>query len=195
MNRSESKYFNTAVKMDLALMEILSKKEFEYITVSEICKKAGVNRSTFYLHYENTNDLLNETARYLINDFISYFNFDKGFIKKGFSETEEGELNFISEKYLEPYLSYIKDNQKVFSTALMRTSSLGFESTYQKMFDHIFSPIMEKFGYPESEKKYIIKFYLNGITAVINEWLLENCEKTTEEVITIIKHCIFGLER
>ncbi len=195
MNRSESKYFNTAVKMDLALMEILSKKEFEYITVSEICKKAGVNRSTFYLHYENTSELLNETARYLINDFISYFNFDKNFMEKGFFETEEKELIFISEKYLEPYLSYIKDNRKVFSTALIRKSSLGFESTYQKMFDYIFSPIMEKFGYPESEKKYIIKFYLNGITAVINEWLLENCEKTTEEIIAIIKHCIFGLEK
>ena len=34
-----------------------------YITVKEICEKAGVNRSTFYLHYENTTDLLQETTR------------------------------------------------------------------------------------------------------------------------------------
>jgi hypothetical protein len=52
MNKSESKYFNTATKMDLALISLLKKKPFEYITVTEICKAAGVNRSTFYLHYE-----------------------------------------------------------------------------------------------------------------------------------------------
>ena len=36
MNKSESKYFNTATKMDLALISLLKKKPFEYITVSEI---------------------------------------------------------------------------------------------------------------------------------------------------------------
>ena len=65
MNKSESKYYNTAVKMDLALISLLKEKPFDYITVSEICSKAGVNRSTFYLHYENTRDLLKETIAYL----------------------------------------------------------------------------------------------------------------------------------
>ena len=62
MNRSESKYFNTALRMDEALAALLEKKDFEYITVKEICDAAGVNRSTFYLHYENTRDLLDETV-------------------------------------------------------------------------------------------------------------------------------------
>ena len=38
MNKSESKYFNTATKMDLALISLLKKKPFEYITVSDINK-------------------------------------------------------------------------------------------------------------------------------------------------------------
>lgn len=42
MNKSESKYFNTAVKMDKAFLELLEKKDFEFITVKEICVKAGV---------------------------------------------------------------------------------------------------------------------------------------------------------
>ena len=60
MNKSESKYYNTAVLMDEALLLLLESKDFDFITIKEICKKAGVNRSTFYLHYQNTNDLLNE---------------------------------------------------------------------------------------------------------------------------------------
>ena len=84
--------------MNTALMEILKTKSFEYITVSEICKKAGVNRSTFYLHYENTRDLLEETIQNMMNDFISYF------VPDGKIETLDFENfspdKFISKEYL-----------------------------------------------------------------------------------------------
>ena len=110
MNKSESKYFNTAKKMDKTLISLLEEKSFEYITVSEICKRAEVNRSTFYLHYENTVDLLDETAKYLLNDFMSYFSVDAKSVIEKFSESSLDELNFISDEYLHPYLSYIKDN-------------------------------------------------------------------------------------
>lgn len=52
MTNRESKYFNTARKMDTALITLLKKKPLEYITVRELCETAGVHRSTFYLHYE-----------------------------------------------------------------------------------------------------------------------------------------------
>ena len=51
MNKNESKYFNTAILFDEALIYLLENKDIEYITIKEICNKAGVNRSTFYLHY------------------------------------------------------------------------------------------------------------------------------------------------
>ena len=77
MNKNESKYFNTAIKFDEALISLLEKKDFAYITIKEICDKAGVNRSTFYLHYENTSDLLAETTRYIIDKHLSYYSIDR----------------------------------------------------------------------------------------------------------------------
>lgn len=41
MNRSESKYFATAARMDEAFLELLEKKDFAYITVKEICERQG----------------------------------------------------------------------------------------------------------------------------------------------------------
>ena len=61
MNKSESRYYATAARMDEAFLTLLAKKDFEYITVKEICEVAGVNRSTFYLHYETMSDLLSES--------------------------------------------------------------------------------------------------------------------------------------
>lgn len=48
MTKAESKYFNTAIRIDKAFIELLNKKAFDYITVKEICAASGVNRSTFY---------------------------------------------------------------------------------------------------------------------------------------------------
>ena len=46
--------------MDEALIALLEEKDLGYITVKEICRQAGVNRSTFYLHYETIADLVDE---------------------------------------------------------------------------------------------------------------------------------------
>ena len=73
MNKSESKYFNTAEKMDKAFLDLLQRKDFSFITVKEICEKAGVNRSTFYLHYETVGDLLEESLEYMQKKFLASF--------------------------------------------------------------------------------------------------------------------------
>ena len=192
MNKSESKYFNTATKMDLALISLLKKKPFDYITISEICETAGVNRSTFYLHYETVGDLLDETARYLLNDFLSYFSTDTKSIALNLKNCEPNDLIFICDKYLTPYFTYIKDNKEVFGTALVNNKTLGFEDVYKRMFDNIFNPILDKFHYPADIRQYVMMYYLNGLNAITVEWLKNGCDKSTEEISKIIAECIYG---
>ena len=193
MNKSESKYFNTAVKMDLALISLLEKKPFEYITVSEICEAAGVNRSTFYLHYETVGDLLYEAARYLIDDFLSYFSNDVKSISFNISDCELSELIFICDKYMKPYLTYVKEHKDVFGTVLFHVQTFRFEDVYKRMFEHIFNPILCRFNYPKENRKYVMMYYLNGINAIVLEWIKDDCNKTIEEIESIISACIFGL--
>ena len=104
MNKNESKYFNTAIKMDEALISLLEKKDFEYITIKEICARAGVNRSTFYLHYENTSDLLKETTRYILDKHFAYYSVDTKGIEERFENCELCDLVFVTSEYLVPYL-------------------------------------------------------------------------------------------
>lgn len=194
MNKSESKYFNTAVRFDEALLSLLEKKPFAYITVSEICEEAGVNRSTFYLHYENTCDLLHEATKYVLDRFVSYFSVDAEDITSKFTECELRDLNFINKKYLYPYLTYIRENQRIFSAVLSHPSTFKFEDIFQRLFDHIFNPILDRFHYPAGERKYVMMFYLSGVTAVITEWLKDGCQKSVDEISEIIRCCIFGRE-
>lgn len=194
MNRSESKYFHTAVRFDRALLSLLERKAFDYITVSELCAEAGVNRSTFYLHYENTFDLLQETTTYLLEDFMSVFPIDADGIRRRFADCDFGSLNFIHDQYLHPYLTYIRDNRRVFAAVLSHPSTFRFETIFQQLFDDIFDPILDRFRYPPEDRKYVMLFYLNGVTAIVGQWLKEDCEKSIEEVSKLIRCCIFGKE-
>lgn len=194
MNRSESKYFHTAVRFDRALLSLLERKAFDYITVSELCAEAGVNRSTFYLHYENTRDLLEETTVYLLEDFMSVFPVDGNSLRLRLADCDPGELNFIHSQYLHPYLTYIRDNRRVFSAVLSHPTTFRFESIFQQLFDDFFDPILDRFRYPAEDRKYVLLFYLNGLTAIVREWLMDDCEKSIEEVTGLIRCCIFGKE-
>ena len=95
MNKSESKYFNTAIRFNKALLSLLEKKSFEYITIREICETAEVNRSTFYLHYENTSDLLKETIAYAIESFTEYFSVDTESITSKFADSNLQDLKYM----------------------------------------------------------------------------------------------------
>ena len=192
MNKNESKYFNTAIRMDEALITLLEKKDFEYITIKEICNTAGINRSTFYLHYENTFDILEETTRYILDKHFAYYSFDTKGITERFVNCERKDLVFMTSEYLIPYLTFVKDNQRIFKVSIKHFNSLSMKDVYFRMFEHIFNPILERFRVPEKERSYMIKFYLTGVYAIVMEWLENNCSDDMETVIKVIIDCVMG---
>jgi AcrR family transcriptional regulator len=195
MNKSESKYFNTAVRMDEALISLLARKEFAFITVREICEAAGVNRSTFYLHYESTNDLLEEAVRYTEERFFDCFPRDRQSLKQRLLTCPLEELILVTPEYLEPYLSFIRDNRLVYRTAVAKPELWHSERQYNAMFRDVFDPILERFHYPPNMRKQVVAFYIGGISAVVSAWLKDGCRQSIGEIIQIIRTCIVPREQ
>lgn len=190
MNKNGSKYFNTAILFDEALISLLEKKDIDYITIKEICDKAGLNRSTFYLHYESINDLVEETTNYINKKFTDYFNEnERDFIDKINSSSSEN-LKLIEEKYLTPYLSFIKENRSLFKASFNNPISMNAFEKYNNLKKHIIIPILEKFNVPEKEHEYIITFYINEIMAMIKEWIRTDCKDSISDIENIIIKCV-----
>ena len=190
MNRSESKYFATAARMDQAFLELLEEKDFAYITVKEICERAGVNRSTFYLHYETVNELLAESARYIIDKLIANMPQDTSEFIERIQTRPLEELHLITPEYLMPYLNFIKEHRRIFRTAVEHSSVLGMYDAYIALNRHVFTPILDRFYIPPSKQQYIMLFYINGLMGVINEWLKEDCKDSVEHIISVMQICI-----
>lgn len=186
MNKNDSRYFNTAVCFDEALIFLLDKKDIDYITVKEICKKAGVNRSTFYLHYEGINDLVEETMEYINNKFIAYFNVNSAELVNSIKTTSTDNLQFINSQFLTPYLTFVKENKKIFAATLKYPERMRSSLKYSSLKQYVLLPILERFGVAEKEKDYLLTFYVNGITAIIKEWIKNGCEDSIEYIESLI---------
>ena len=171
MNKSESKYFNTALRMDEALIALLEKKDLEYITVKEICHQAGVNRSTFYLHYESIAELLDETMEMINQRFLSYFPQEEEAVLGNMEHRELNDLVFVTQEYLLPYLRFIQDNKKVYRAAFRNPSSMQANARYGVLKQRILDPILERFEIPAARRPYYIAYYVEGIAAIVKEWL------------------------
>lgn len=190
MNRSESKYFATADRMDEAFLKLLEKKDLAYITVKEICAVAGVNRSTFYLHYESMTDLLSESVGYMNDLFLIHMGKDaEAFVTK-LRTCPMNELYLVTPEYLTPYLDYIKKNKRLFRAAMNNAEALRLDKNYERMFSCVFVPILERYHVPDQDRRYIMAFYMQGLMAIVSEWLQHDCADPIEHVITVIQRCM-----
>jgi AcrR family transcriptional regulator len=188
VKKSESKYYNTSLLMDEALLLLLEKKEYEFITIKEICEKAGVNRSTFYLHYETMDDLLDETIRMINTKFMEAFNNEKLNVKGSSKEN----LFFINEKYLIPYLNFIKENKNVYKLIYKNARLFQAQTTLEKFYNEIFEIALDKHGVSNEEKDYIFSYYAYGVVAVVRKWIEKDCKDDisfiTKLIINVIGH-------
>lgn len=176
--------------MDKAFLELLQKKDLAYITVKEICEKAEVSRSTFYLHYETLEDLLSESVEYINECFLAYMKKDTKEFVRNIKDCSIDELYLITPEYLTPYLNYIKENKHIFLTARKYAKALQLDKTYEKMFHGIFVPILERHLVSSEKRKYVMEFYIQGLMAIIIQWLKNDCKDSIEQIIEIMQVCV-----
>ena len=185
MSKNDSKYFYTAELMNQALLALLEKKDIEFITVTEITNKAGVGRSTFYLHYDNIYELLEETIENLNKQFIQSFDF-KDSLK---IETKEDAFLITDEKLI-PYLNFVKRNKRVLKLIHQKPQLFQSQNTYKKMYDKIFYPAISYFVKEEKERIYLLEFFTGGVSAIIHKWLEIDCVTDIDELVEMITRCI-----
>lgn len=190
MNRSESKYFRTALCMDEALIALLKTRDLEYITVKEICEKAGVNRSTFYLHYETVADLVSETEDMINQRFLSYFTQEEETFVRGIEDRELKDLVLITREYLLPYLRFVEENRNIYRAAFRNPAEARVKKRYSYVKQYIIEPILKRFGVPQGLWGYYTVYYVEGTMAIVKEWLCSDCRDPIETIASVIEECV-----
>ena len=185
MKKNDGKYFYTAELMNQALLALLEKKDIDFITVTEITKKAGVNRSTFYLHYDNVYELLEETIENLTQQFIGSFD-----VPLPTEINSKQDAFLITEKFLIPYLNFCKEHKNILKLVRKKAQLFNQEKAYRQTYNKILYPAISQFITEETEKIYTLEFFTRGVVAIVDKWIEMDCVTDIDELIEIIRGCV-----
>lgn len=152
-------------KLEKAFIELLQSRQLKTITVSDLIKAAGLNRSTFYANYLDIFDLADRTRERLEQDFSNLFaDYD-------YFNDRSGALKMFQ---------HIKDNQIFYQTY--------FKLCYDDK--HLISscdPKRAEMEQVSNNLKYHIEFFRNGLNAIIKLWLAGGCKESPEEMAAVLK--------
>lgn len=157
-----------------ALMDLLKEKgSVAKISVRELCDRAELNRSTFYAHYNEPNDLLTEIETELLDATEEH-------LKKIGEENDAG-----AHKYILSFLQYIKQNDKQFRTLLIDSADPKFRSRFMQQSIIQFVENL-RIELPKELEQYIFSYILNGSTGIIIQWIRSDYAVNENEIVNLL---------
>ncbi len=152
---------------------IADKRRIEEITVSELVKKADINRGTFYNHYPNIQAVSEEIYADLVTTFFTYPSFNR------LSDFDE---------YYQHVFSFIKDNEYNISMLLNCDRLIFYLSDIElKAESFIKSKFIESGIELNREIESTISFYSSGIISIIVMSLLKTKSFDLENTLQVRK--------
>ncbi|HIQ94050.1 TPA: TetR/AcrR family transcriptional regulator C-terminal domain-containing protein [Candidatus Ventrenecus stercoripullorum] len=154
-------------KIEKVFIQLLQTKELNEISVTEICKEAHLNRSTFYANYLDVYDLADKVALDLEQEVFSLYK-------------EERDTKYNSNDFLKLF-RHIKENQIFYQTYFKLNKDQNFNGVL------LYDTNLSKVFFNDKYVDYHIEFFKAGLNAIIKKWLYNGCKEEPEEIDFIIK--------
>ena len=152
-------------RMEDAFVALLGKKNPNAITVSEICRTAGVNRATFYSNYGGIYEIA-EAVR---------CNFEHDLLSSLHSEMASG---YRSRDFIRVF-TFIRDNRDM----CLIYFRLGFDRDYR---DTKEDEEITELCFGPGHTDYHMAFFRAGFTRIVKMWLENGLRETPEEMNKIV---------
>ncbi|MGT2928841.1 TetR/AcrR family transcriptional regulator [Streptococcus tangpeifui] len=163
-----------------ALIRLLSEKDFETITISDLTKTAGINRGTFYLHYLDKYDMVNQMKEEMLTQL--------------FNILLQEDLDEDPRPVIKEVLDYLVRDFD-FVSVIAKTSYVNFSQIIK---DFVFQLII---SYPNWKKTiaqhydipedYALEVYLASSESLITYWINQGADKSTADMADIIVKVLF----
>lgn len=153
-------------KIENAFIALLRHKDTEEISVTEICKRAGVNRSTFYANYTDIKDLMDAIGERMFGALHRIYADEE---TRGYNSNDFSKL-----------FAHIKDHQDFYRAYFKMGLDLKLQPSR-------YDTKLAKKYYPSGDIDYHRTFFRAGITAIIKKWLDNGCDLSPERLFGILK--------
>lgn len=172
-----------------ALYELMTEKPGAKITVTELCRRADVNRSTFYAFYDDIDDLQKKIAREFYILQRDYINRAAALLR------EKGDITRLTIDDLQQvariYLTTVKNNETVYRLIFNTHASRAVPRTIDKVYFHVLSEGMD------DRMKAIFRrsfsFVTGGTASLTVSWLETGCAEPIESLSRTLAYFYNGV--
>lgn len=164
-----------------AYFTLLNAERHKRITVSEITRKANVDRKTFYLHYTSTEDIISEFAISKVNELIDR------------ADALHMPENRYAEGVFTVFNQMIGENREILR-------HLSDSDAYDYFFSQIKSQLVARLlgetvkyeGITRSQIEIYVEYFISGIISSYMRWIREELPCTIEELAESVGLVTFG---
>ena len=170
--RNEDISLRTKRKLADRLKELMRKKPFEKITVSELIRDCEINRKTFYYHFEDIYDLLKWT-----------------FEEEAVVVVKNYDLMCDSKEVINFVLDYCEENRYLLINACDSVGRDSFKRfLYNDFYDIGLSIISEAErvsgkAVDDKYRKFLCSFYVEAISGILYNWIKSNGDKLSRSLV------------
>lgn len=181
MNKTNNLRFKlTQTKIQEAFIELLETKQLRQITVQELCKKAKINRSTFYAHFLDIYDLMDKTEGEMSHKLLSLY-----------EGTGADKTNFFSPEYITIFLKFIYQHKNYYRDFVHSHNIYPIKTGFNPLWHDVMRPYYQKLGIEsENEMMYHLICFQAGLTAALKHWLDQGCKEEPEKLAKILSKYI-----
>lgn len=158
----------TQMVLKESLLEILKERPIERVTVKEICDRADINRSTFYVHYGSPQELLDSITKEMYDEIMQK--------KRDFTDIK-GYMSQICE---------IMYEYRDLMLVIIRAGNMATMFQIADLWKEDFMKGFDSLGLPREQKEVIFLYITCGAFSVIVSWAIGGfkmpLEKLADEV-------------
>lgn len=149
------------------LLRLLKTKPLDKISITELCEEAGINRATFYRHYELPKDILAEMQSDFSEEMLNTFS------------------RPMTPKDVEYFFDSLYQNADLVKLFMKYISNEDMIRLFRYNFQSILEKQMPKYEDAESNR-LLYTFLAGGSYFLVRQWLIEDMTKTSKEIAGIV---------
>ena len=171
-NKVDSRVIKTRRQLKKGLAALMKEKSVNQITVKELVEEVDINRSTFYLHFKDIQDLLREIEENM-----------EAQIKRAIEEHPIVSGNENAFYFIEDMFRVLDEEREISKALIGPNGDMGFIHRIERIIKENSRGTLEKmFPGKKEDLKYFYAFCLSGCLGLVKVWLNEGEEKSPEEM-------------
>ena len=168
----DRRVIKTRRQLKKGLAALMKEKSVNQITVKELVEEVDINRSTFYLHFKDIQDLLREIEENM-----------EAQIKRAIEEHPIVSGNENAFYFIEDMFRVLDEEREISKALIGPNGDMGFIHRIERIIKENSRGTLEKmFPGKKEDLKYFYAFCLSGCLGLVKVWLNEGEEKSPEEM-------------